>query len=133
MTATPHRAQAWTFEVSRQGTAYVTSEDGTSIATCHPEYAPMIAASPMLYDALEAVHDWRGLCDDDSIETFERIAVMFHKDTGMLRPGKDQAAAFGCYPTDEERHAALDAWVTRKNDELNAKIRTAFAAARGGA
>lgn len=80
-------------------------------------------------EALQAVHDWRGLCDAGDLETFERISEMFHRETGFLRPGKDQAAAMGGYPTDEERRAEWDAWCHRKNDELNGQIRAVLARA----
>ena len=95
-------------------------------------YGRLIASAPALLAALQAVHDWRGLCDEDDLTTFERIAAQFKRETGMLRPGKDQAASLGGYPTDEQRRAAWDDWVRRKNDELNAQIRTALAQAQKG-
>ena len=87
----------------------------------------LLAASWDMREALEAVHDWRGLCDADNLETFERIGEMFRKDTGYLRPGKDDARGY-----DREKvSAAWDAWVRKKNDDLNARIRAALAKAQG--
>ena len=89
----------------------------------------LLKSAPELAEALKAAHDWRGLCDENSLETFERIADLFRRDTGMLRPGKDQAMALGGHPTDEERDKAWREWCERKNAELDAKIRAALAKA----
>lgn len=40
----------------------------------------------------------------------ERLSAAFHRDTGMLAPGKDQSAAYGGYPSDEERREAWQLW-----------------------
>ena len=45
-------------------------------------------------------------------EKFERIGHVFHKATGMLRPGKD--ASMHCPHTYEEREKAFDEWCTAK-------------------
>lgn len=46
---------------------------------------------------------------EDSMDRFERIAAVFRKETGVLRPGKD------CRVHEPEvREAAYEAWVQRK-------------------
>jgi len=93
-----------------------------SLANAH-----LLAASWEMREALQAVHDWRGLCDANDLETFERIGEMFRKDTGYLRPGKDDARGY-----DREKvSAAWDAGGRKKNDEMNARIRAALAKAQG--
>lgn len=47
--------------------------------------------------------------DENSNDTFERIAAVFKRETGYLRPGKDCLI-----DTPEMRQAAWDAWVARK-------------------
>jgi len=105
----------------------LTRNDAPHIAARYwPTTARALATSLLLAEAaLRAVHDWRGLCDANDIETFERIAAMFRQDTGFLRPGKDYAAASGgC--DEEERREAWSRWVERKNDDLDAQIRAAL-------
>lgn len=46
----------------------------------------------------------------DVSEAFELAAEMFYRDTGMLAIGKDQPAAWGNYPTYEQRSAAWRQW-----------------------
>jgi len=120
------RARYWA------GSWWVEFSPGDEVATPDKRTARLCAAAERMLEALKAVHDWRGLCDSNKIETFERIAILFKRDTGLLRPGKDQPAAMGGFPTDEERTAAWNDWVTRKNDELDEAIRAAIAAATGG-
>lgn len=43
-------------------------------------------------------------------ESFEKLAAEFRRDTGMLAPGKDQPAAFGGSPSQEEREDAWRVW-----------------------
>lgn len=43
-------------------------------------------------------------------DRFEITADLFQRATGMLRPGKDQAAAMGNTPSREERQLAFDKW-----------------------
>lgn len=87
----------------------------------------LLAASWSMREALEAVHDWRGLCDANDMETFERIGEMFRKDTGYLRPGKDDARGYDREKVD----TAWYEWTKKKNAELDAQIRAALAKAQG--
>jgi hypothetical protein len=50
-----------------------------------------------------------------ALERFEQDAAAFHRDTGMLAPGKDQPAAMGSHPTDAERAEAWVSWNAKKN------------------
>jgi hypothetical protein len=51
--------------------------------------------------------------DEDSLDHWERVAELFRKETGFLRPGKDQAAAaYG--PSDEQRQEAWQKWYENK-------------------
>jgi hypothetical protein len=50
----------------------------------------------------------------DALERFERDAEAFHRETGMLAPGKDQPAAMNGSPTDEERMDAWTAWLRER-------------------
>lgn len=94
---------------------------------------PPSDATGIAVEALRAVHDFRGLCDANDLETWERIAAEFHRDTGYLRPGKDTARNYGA-PADHEgkRSAAWKEWAQRKNDELDEQIRAALAALERG-
>lgn len=99
---------------------------------CHAELTALIARAPALQaenaklrEALRLVHDWRGLCDDGPVETFDRIARDFNRDTGFLRPGKDTPASMG-YFDETKRRASWDEWTKRKNDEVDEAIRSAL-------
>jgi hypothetical protein len=50
-----------------------------------------------------------------ALERFEQDAAAFHRETGMLAPGKDQPAAMGGAPSDEERQEAWVAWLRKRN------------------
>ena len=64
---------------------------------------------------------WIDICSDDIIRAFfllphegwndhfERLGEVFRKETGYLRPGKDESPQSG--HTYEERQAAWDKWV----------------------
>lgn len=52
-----------------------------------------------------------------ALEEYEERAERFHKETGMLAPGKDQPAAMGGYPTLEEREAAWRAWIEKERSK----------------
>lgn len=77
-----------------------------------------------LREALREVHDWRGLCDENEVETFERIASLFYRETGMLRPGKDDRLGEHDY---DERWACWNSWCRAKNAELDGRIRAVLA------
>lgn len=54
---------------------------------------------------------------EDHNECFERVAEVFYKDTGYLRPGKDCRCN-----SEEERGEAWDEWVARHLSEARAAI-----------
>ena len=55
--------------------------------------------------------------------TFDDVADQFYRETGFMRPGKDQPAAMGGYPTSEQRREAWDAWVTKRDADIEARLR----------
>ncbi len=75
-------------------------------------------------EALQMIHDWRGLCDSSKFETWERIASDFYRDTGFLRPGKSYP--MDCQPDEKEQSAAWKAWVTEQNAKVDDAIRAAL-------
>ena len=79
-----------------------------------------------LLEALESLADLFARDGETSIDRFERLAAMFHRDTGFLAPGKDAPAAGAMQPDDDELRRIYDDW-------YNAKIiaaRTAISNAR---
>lgn len=76
-------------------------------------------------EALESVHRHRGVGLTRQ-ELFDRIGEEFYRQTGMLRPGKDLAAALATSDYRECRDAVWNAWVERKNDEIDAMIERAL-------
>ncbi len=66
---------------------------------------------------LHRIQSWRGLPGEGINDLFERIAEQFHRDTELLRPGKDCRLH-----SREERSQAWEAWTETKNDELDVEI-----------
>lgn len=65
---------------------------------------------------------------ESNLDRFERVAELFHRETGMLAPGKDQAAASGNSPTYEQRVEQWEAWYAKRA----AAARAALSAGRSG-
>jgi len=80
-------------------------------------------AAPL--EALRLIHDWRGLCDEDRLHAWERIGADFYRDTGYLRPGKDEPMGFET--PDGERADAWKAWTAEQNARIDAALREALA------
>jgi len=76
-------------------------------------------------EALRLIHDWRGLCDEDRLHAWERIGADFYRDTGYLRPGKDEPMGFET--PDAERADAWKAWTAEQNARIDAALREALA------
>ena len=76
-------------------------------------------------EALESVHRHRGVGLTRQ-ELFDRIAEEFYRDTGCMRPGKDIPLGFGGDNYRDRCRIEWDAWVERKNDELDAMIERAL-------
>ena len=102
------------FSEPRPGHAY-------AVAMC-PRYqsedqwradAALIAAAPCMLEALAGLEQFFERPGENSIERFERIAEQFHRETGIMAPGKDVSAAGG-QPDREERRERYDAWVAAK-------------------
>ena len=78
-------------------------------------------------DALKAACDDFVWLDRREAETaggcFERVAARFQRETGMLAPGKDQAAACCGSPTHDERRIAYVEWF----DGFYGKVKAALA------
>lgn len=94
-------------------------------AVLHTEAAALVGE---LAGLLRDLHEWRGV-GMDKLEAWEHIAAMFKRDTGYLRPGKDESP----YVNTPEgvREKAWAEWVTRKNDELDCRLAAVLAKAEG--
>ena len=64
--------------------------------------------------------------DGDPLETFDRVAEEFRRDTGHLRPGKSYPME--CTPSEEEQKAVRAAWATWCADRQRAVLVTLRAA-----
>lgn len=130
---------------------FVVTQDDRHITTTHPHYAAydaraigsgddpdeldqceanarLISSAPDLYAALEALTDWH----EWSLDYSERMADEFYRETSMMAPFKDRAAA----ANEPEERRALAAekwreWCRKKNNGFIAAARTALASARG--
>ena len=90
------------------------------------------ATNAELRALLECICYWHyGPEGEGANERFERIADSFRRDTGMLRPGKDQPGAMGGSPSDEDRAKAFRKWCDDHHEELATATRAALAAAKG--
>jgi hypothetical protein len=56
----------------------------------------------------------RSSATEAPLERFERLAAEFHRDTGLLAPGKDAPAASGGFPTERERADRWTAWLAER-------------------
>jgi len=72
--------------------------------------------------ALGLALDWYDYREHPDV-AFERIGEQFRRDTGMLRPGKDDVLH-----SHETRYAEWNKWVEKKQRELVDAIRAALAA-----
>ena len=116
-------------------TNFVHADDGGGRGTRWAPVPPETSAAIEMTDAVRAEY-WQGVAEralawqreadtaiaglemffersgEDSMDRFERIAAVFRKETGFLRPGKD------CVMHEPEvRQAAYDAWVQRKLED----------------
>jgi hypothetical protein len=76
--------------------------------------APSIHTSETLVEALQSVTDLFAREGESSLDRFERLAAMFHKDTGFVAPGKDAPAAGSMQPDPDELRRAYDDWFAGK-------------------
>jgi hypothetical protein len=60
---------------------------------------------------------------EDATERFERIAALFQRDTGYMRPGKDVPAVLSYAGYEEERRAAWDKWRTEHPEHFTPEAR----------
>ena len=86
--------------------------------------AHLIAAAPDLYEALAEIVRRARQPDEGINEHYERIAQEFMDETGMMAPGKDDAAG---YHGQEERRRAWELFCAKPID----LARVALAKARG--
>ena len=71
------------------------------------ERAPLVKAAMRI----------RELCEGDSMERFERVADIFRKETGYMRPGKDSPTAYGDDDR-EKRIEVFEAWWQKQWDDF---------------
>lgn len=80
-----------------------------------PEWAGLLSEKvAQLRVALQACVRWMR-DDDHPLEQFEDIAEWFTKDTGFIRPGKDDVLEFHSY---ELRHLAFNQWCASKSKDI---------------
>lgn len=72
---------------------------------------------PALVAALKWHVMWGDIDDEDAVSKFERIADVFRRETGYLRPGKDCRLH-----SHEERTAIWDAWIKKHEDDSRAAL-----------
>lgn len=90
--------------------------------------ARLIAAAPELYEALLNIEVLFRRDGENSLDTFERIASQFQKDTGYMRPGKSAPMVEEAPQYDENlRRKKWDEWV----DDKLVDARSALKKARG--
>jgi hypothetical protein len=75
-----------------------------------------------LAKAAKSAADW--MWDPDDAEQFERIAEEFYRETGLLRPGKDAAAATASDHGD--RWVGWNRWRTARQLKVLADLRAAL-------
>ena len=84
------------------------------------------AAAIELRNALADLEQFWEREGENSIDTFERVAEWFRRETGYLRPGKD------CRQYDTEyREAIWESWRRSKLDRARAAIRDATVGEQG--
>ena len=71
--------------------------------------AKLLAAAPDLLHALQWSEQFNRRIGESYLECFERIADVFYRQTGRMRPGKDASPCAGA--STDEREAAWDAWI----------------------
>lgn len=69
-----------------------------------------------LLGAVQLASRWIG--NGDPIDMFETIADWFHRETGLMRPGKDVPAAYGGHDDHEERAKAFRTWAATMGDHV---------------
>lgn len=95
----------------------------------HARMAAAESREKALREALRHAVEWFwGIKPESETESFDRVAVEFYNETGIMRPGKSVPLAMNPPWTEEERRSAWDAWVKRKRDALEAECRAALAA-----
>ena len=112
------RAESW-----RSDGLAEQSEAGADAARAAAE---ITAQRDELLKALRRLESLHSRPDEGPNERFERIAEAFQRDTGYLRPGKDEPAASGG-SRKGEREAAWQAWV----EAICAEARAAIASTEG--
>lgn len=78
--------------------------------------------------ALEQAREWGGL-GMDANEHFEAMGAMFYRETGFIRPGKDDPSDshFAGEVRENERKKYWDDWYRKKSKEIAGRILAALA------
>lgn len=135
MSEVRHTPGTWFTHREGFSTIYVEARIGggmlQEVAACGPTAAGheqqeanarLIAAAPDLLEALQWREQFEPREGEDVNERFERIAAVFYRETGHLRPGKDCSME-----SMDVRQAAWDEWM----EAGRAKARAAIAKALG--
>lgn len=86
------------------------------------------ASEKRLADAAALAASWAWDPDENQLEQFERIASEYYRDTGYLRPGKDDP--FGDSSSKENRER-WDAWRAQRSREVLRALRSALSESEG--
>lgn len=79
--------------------------------------AHLISAAPDLLEALMWREQFERRSEESAVETFERVAEVFYRETGHLAPGKDC-----CLTSPEVRQQAWDEWMSAGRARVRAAI-----------
>lgn len=103
------------------------TKSGATAPMTGPAAGAPILLTPLerqLLIALQGVDIFFNRPGEDSMDAFERVAAVFRKETGYLRPGKDCVIH-----SPEDRRAAWEKWVEEKLEARRAAIAKATGAA----
>jgi hypothetical protein len=112
-----------------QGEAWLEmSEDGDDRYVLATDYDHLAEQVRRMREALAKLCELYALPGESNFDRFERVADLFHRETGCMAPGKDESAASGNSTSYEERVARWEAWYA----DRAAKARLALSTGENG-
>lgn len=102
----------------------------------HPDLAPALTASiaivkerdrykaerDELLEALASLAELYAMPGESNVDRFERVAELFHRETGCVAPGKDIAAASGDSMSGVERLTRWENWYANRAEKARAAL-----------